>query len=36
VWVTADDSRLDARARASAVVDNSDREHPRRRFDDAC
>jgi hypothetical protein len=36
VWVTGDDSRLDARARASAVVDNSDREHPRRRFDDAC
>ncbi|GAA0959864.1 hypothetical protein FFA01_29340 [Frigoribacterium faeni] len=36
VWVTDDDARVDARAKASAVVDNSDPEHPRRRFDDAC
>lgn len=36
VWVTTDGARVDARATATAVVDNSDPEHPRRQFDDAC
>ncbi|KQR64628.1 hypothetical protein [Frigoribacterium sp. Leaf172] len=36
VWVSADDDRPAARATASAVIDGTDPEHPRRRFDDAC
>ncbi|WP_423917621.1 hypothetical protein ACPEEZ_08825 [Frigoribacterium sp. 2-23] len=36
LWLTADRARTDLRARAMAVVDVSDPEHPRRVFDDAC
>jgi uridine kinase len=36
VWVSVGDERPTSRATASAVIDNTDPEHPRRRFDDAC